>query len=122
MALNSLDSDPSWLTTQVSESAEEYNARKSQYYAKIATKYPVDSVVIGSCTEVWEDYITNRICAVIEYPVETPEFQGVGKVECQLSLSSLVEVTQAILSIYENRVLVVDKVTHNIIAAFAPLY
>jgi hypothetical protein len=92
------------------ETPKEYKARKANYCKKIASKYTSD-VIVSSCIEVWEDYTQFRIYALIE-----------GDVECYLPLSSPIEVIQASHSIYPDRVLVISNETHQIVAAYAPLY
>lgn len=116
-----------WLTTPEYPSHRletdcDFEARKLLYYAKIASRYPATPVVVGEVKDMWEDYVTSTLHAVITYPVQDVEFTGFKRVECHIVLQSPSEVVQLARSIHEGRVLVVDEVTKQILAACSSFY
>ena len=105
------------------ETDNEYEARRLLYYAKIASRYPTTTpVVVGEVKDIWEDYVTSTLHAVITYPVKDLEFTGFKRVECHIVLQSPSEVVQLARSIHEGRLLVVDSTTKQILAAHSCFY
>lgn len=96
---------------------ETEKSRKLKHFAKLTAKYAPTDVIVGAVTSVWEDYATNRLYATVEYPVQNDDFIGVYKVECFIGVDTPVDVVRMTRSVYEGRVLVVDKETKQIIAS-----